>query len=107
MVETRRKVQELRYGGRIEKLEKALLDRSRPPVAIKSTRLIDHIDRAFDEAELEELADAVGVDYQNLKGENKRAKARSLIRYMERHGRRYELVDACQKARPRIDWGGL
>ena len=59
-------------------------------------------DQHFDVEELRTLCHELGVDYDNLRGEGKTAKARELVRFMERHGRLSELADAIRRARPRL-----
>ena len=44
------------------------------------------------------------VDYDNLRGQGKEAKARELIDFMQRQGQLGDLIDACRKTRPRVDW---
>lgn len=63
--------------------------------------LYDSLLRCFDLSELEELCFEMSIDDENLKGQEKPAKARALISYCERHSRLDELVTACRKLRPR------
>lgn len=55
------------------------------------TELRDFIDRYFDDNELRDLCFDLGIDYQNLSGDNKSAKIRELIMHCERYGRYQEL----------------
>jgi Effector-associated domain 7 len=63
-------------------------------------KIVEH----FDDEELRTLCFDVGVDYDNLRGQGKEAKARELIDYMQRQGRLSDVIQACRKARPRVDW---
>jgi hypothetical protein len=63
-------------------------------------KIVEH----FDDEELRTLCFDTDVDYDNLRGQGKEAKARELIDYMQRQGRLGDLIDACRKTRPRIDW---
>jgi tetratricopeptide (TPR) repeat protein len=58
----------------------------------------------FNQEELHTLCHELGIDYENLPGETKVAKAREMVGYSERYGRMPELLEACQKARPGFDW---
>jgi hypothetical protein len=58
----------------------------------------------FSESELEDLCFDLGVDYEILGGNNKLAKARELIEYMERVGRYPELVQRAYDLRPKAPW---
>jgi hypothetical protein len=58
----------------------------------------------FDEDELQELCDAVGIKYRDLRGETRTAKARELVAMCRRRILIPELTAACRKQRPRINW---
>lgn len=58
----------------------------------------------FDEAELHDLCMELGIDFENLPGENHSSKARELIKYCKRHGNLLELVELCEIERPRVQW---
>ena len=61
----------------------------------------------FSLSELQALCFGLGVQYEELGGDNTRGdKARELIAFMQRHGRLPELGAALQKARPHLDWDG-
>jgi len=60
--------------------------------------------RCFDENELRDLCFDLGVDYESLPGEGKRAKVRELIVYLERRGRLPELVKMGRELRPDVSW---
>jgi hypothetical protein len=60
--------------------------------------------RHFDENELEDLCFDLRVDYEQLAGDEKRKKTRSLINKMERENRLPELIDLCTQIRPHVDW---
>lgn len=66
---------------------------------------VTHIlDRFFDESELRMLAQELNVDYENLRGETRRARALSLAQICNRFGRLQELIDLVRKHRPNISW---
>jgi hypothetical protein len=54
--------------------------------------------------ELRDVCFDVGLDYENLLGDNHHLKARSLINYFSRQRRLLVLLDGCQNVRPDIDW---
>lgn len=58
----------------------------------------------FSDEELRALCFYLIVDYENLPGEGKTAKARELIAFCERHNRVTELIQLGQKTRPDISW---
>lgn len=58
----------------------------------------------FNEDELRNFAFDFGLDWEQLPGENKGAKARAIIEAAEHDGRLYMLVGECAKARPHLDW---
>ena len=68
------------------------------------TELLEKIDRHFNQVELKDLCFRFQVDYESLGGEGKRDKARELITHMERRGRTAELIEACARLRPQVDW---
>ncbi|MCA9974488.1 MAG: hypothetical protein KC413_02010, partial [Anaerolineales bacterium] len=58
------------------------------------------LDQFFNEEELLDLCFDLNVDYESLGGTGKRGKSRELINTARRHGRFYDLVESCQRARP-------
>ena len=65
------------------------------------TQLREKVIRYFDEEELRTLCGDLGVDYDDLRGEGKAAKAREFVNYLERRGRLPELVRKCSELRRR------
>ncbi len=63
-------------------------------------QLRDLITRYFNDSELRDLCFDLGIDYENLGGDNKTAKARELVGYGQRHDRLAELEAACRRLRP-------
>ena len=59
---------------------------------------------SFNTEELRNLCADLGIDYENLGGEGREAKARELIAYANRHGRLSELVAYCISVRPKFTW---
>jgi serine/threonine protein kinase len=60
------------------------------------------LDSRFDLEELRTLAFHLHVDYDNLRGEVKHAKARELVLYFERQNRLQELIEAVRRERGSI-----
>lgn len=54
----------------------------------------------FNVEDIEDLTLRLGVDFENLAGDTKEAKARSLVGYMKRHRRLTELADMVRAMRP-------
>ena len=60
--------------------------------------------RLFDEEELRTLCFGLGgVEYDHLRGEGQAAKARELVKFMERRDRLAELEAAVRRERPQLD----
>jgi hypothetical protein len=62
--------------------------------------LVDH----FSREELRTLCFEFDVDYADLQGEGKPAKAIELIRYLERRGRIHALIERARELRPNARW---
>jgi tetratricopeptide (TPR) repeat protein len=62
---------------------------------------------AFTEEELRTLCSDLNVEYDHLPGYGMEAKARELVEYLRRTGRAAELVEACRRARPAVEWPEL
>jgi hypothetical protein len=75
------------------------------PKSIDLPQLRNLMLRHFDENELEDLCFDLRVDYEELAGNEKRKKTRSLINKMDRENRLPALIDLCVKLRPHVDWG--
>jgi hypothetical protein len=58
----------------------------------------------FNTEELKTLCSDLGLDYDNLGGDGKEAKARELIAYLNRRGELARLVAYCTNARPTYPW---
>jgi tetratricopeptide (TPR) repeat protein len=56
--------------------------------------------------DLQDVADTVGANYDDLGGSGKSGKARELILYCERRDRIPDLLDALAQVRPDSDWHG-
>lgn len=61
----------------------------------------------FNEEDLKDFALDLGVDYENLSGSNKNAKARELALYLGRHSLLPQLAVIGPKRRPNVDWSIL
>lgn len=71
------------------------------------TNLRKQLVAVMNDDELETLCFDLGVDYENLKGESKEAKARELVLHCDRTGKLTELNGLCQSIRPHIAWDEL
>jgi hypothetical protein len=77
-----------------------------PDLAPELRRWLDLLDNHLNLEELRELCLRLGVDYDNLGGEGKRARARELLLVLERRKRIDALVDDLDRRRPDVDWRG-
>ena len=66
--------------------------------------LRQQLEAAMDDEELATLCYDLGVDYENLKGNNKQARARELLLHCERTGKLSELTELCRAMRPNLTW---
>lgn len=69
-----------------------------------SVRLRQVLTEYFSEEELKTLCFDLGIDYDDLSGEGKTAKARELVSRLERRGEVGNLVAACYHRRPNAYW---
>ena len=74
------------------------------PAPTDLQELLEKIDRHFDESELSELCFTLNIDYENIKGETKKDKARELILYLNRREQLHALVETCRRLRPNTLW---
>lgn len=68
------------------------------------TNLRKQLATTMNDDELETLCFDLGVDYENLKGDSKEAKARELVLHCDRTGKLAELNGLCQAMRPNVVW---
>lgn len=61
----------------------------------------------FNLGELRAFCSTLGINYENLAGDNLEQKAEQFISYLERHGRIEELVRVGKQHRPDISWNEL
>jgi hypothetical protein len=78
-----------RIGRQVDSLEQMIL-----------ARLYLTVERQFNESELHNLCFQLGMDYENLGGQGKAAKAQALISYLHRRGRIGDLIEVCREMRP-------
>lgn len=57
----------------------------------------------FNLEELSSLCQKLNLDYENLSGETRNAKAQTLYEYLDRRGRLLELFEAVNQQRPKLD----
>jgi len=58
----------------------------------------------FNDDEIRSLCFDLGIEYENLVGETREAKARELVTYCERTSQVSQLVNRCRELRPSVDW---
>jgi hypothetical protein len=63
-------------------------------------RLYLTIEGHFNEPELQNICFQLGVDYENLAGQGKSARAQSLVSQLHRNGRIGDLIQLCRQLRP-------
>lgn len=66
--------------------------------------LRDLLNRHFTQEELRQLCFNLGIEYENLPGDTRIAKAQSLLEHGLRHNRLPDLVQQCAQVRPKVEW---
>lgn len=67
----------------------------------------DLLDHYFNDDELRQLCLDLSIEYENLRGETRLAKAQALVQYCLRNGRLPDLGTRCQTLRPGVAWPDL
>ncbi len=67
-------------------------------------RLRQNLNTYFSDTELREICFDLGIDYQELPHEDKRAFVVELITHLDRRGRLAELISVCKQLRPNLSW---
>lgn len=67
-------------------------------------RYLALLNQYLSDDEAREIAFCVGLDWDALVGDSKRARLLSLVQEMERQGRLYQLEDEVRQRRPSVDW---
>jgi hypothetical protein len=97
-----------RYGEKGEQLTARdlveIIKRHTEPQTTWQTELRQKMVSSFNEDELGNLCVDLRLDYENLQGGNKAAKARHLIATLERRKRLPELIARCRQLRPNVAW---
>jgi hypothetical protein len=75
-----------------------------PPLRTAPAGLVRKLVTHFDDNELRQLCHDMNIDYEQLRGQDKQAKARALVQLCERTLRIPALIDLCEESRPRIGW---
>lgn len=70
-------------------------------------KIRDALEESFDEEELRDLAFQLGIDFSDLPGEGRKAKARELAKSLDRQDRLSELVPLGEELRPRVPWADI
>ncbi|MFP4439063.1 MAG: tetratricopeptide repeat protein [Chloroflexaceae bacterium] len=68
------------------------------------TKLRKQLAEAFGEEDLQDLCFDIGIEYDDLKGEGRKNKARELVAQLVREGRIPDLVAVAKEERPNVDW---
>lgn len=76
--------------------------KSGTPVHLQKPRLFELLTERCDEEEIRTFCFKLGLDYDDLRGDSKKSKARELIDYLSRRERLSELVILIRKERPDI-----
>ena len=66
--------------------------------------LRDLLNEHFNDAELRQLCFDLTIEYENLPGDTRLAKAQVLVQHCLRHNRLSELADRCRELRPTVAW---
>jgi len=82
----------------LEPTRRQTIDLSQP------TDLHRKIGQYFNEDELQALCMDLGVDYEDLKGDTRKARAMSLVAHCNRHNLRAKLIARCMALRDHVDW---
>jgi CHAT domain-containing protein len=69
--------------------------------------LRDILAQRFNSTELRDLVFYMDIDYEDLSGQTKAAKARELVTYCQRRGLIPKLIEVGQRQRPEIPWPSL
>jgi hypothetical protein len=70
--------------------------------AVDRVRLRRLIEESFSTSELHDLCFDLGIDHENLPGQERSARAREIIRYCERHSRLADLLREVVRLRPHL-----
>lgn len=62
------------------------------------------LENSFNEDELSTLCFDLGVEFENIGGETKIDKSREIVTMFERKQRLDDLIEACRRLRPTVDW---
>ena len=82
--------------------EKSLPQTNQTTQQISRVNLFKLLMSSFSQEELEELSFYLGVNYDDLPGDNRKKKARELIEYLERSNQIQDLVNLIQELRPKV-----
>lgn len=72
--------------------------------SLNKTELRKRIEEYLNKEDLKTLCVDLGVDYDNLSGEEKASKVRELIELMQRQGRVLALINELKTLRPNVKW---
>lgn len=81
-----------------------MLDQLDPVQRDLRNKLFKGLNKHFNAEEVEDLCFELGISYEDLKGETRRGKNRSLVDYLARRQQLAELQAVCRQARPQANW---
>ncbi len=67
-------------------------------------QLKEKINKRFDATEFQELVFDLGLDFDNIPGNTKKARIIALVDRLNNSERLSELISSCQKHRPKVIW---
>ncbi len=92
------------YKRRFAELKDAEPTRRQTVDLSPPTDLHRKIGHFFNLDEMQSLCLDLGIEFENIAGETRQAKATSLVGYCNRHNLRADLIAQCAILRPHVDW---
>lgn len=90
-----------------EQLPEKYINSVNEPTSLGREDLADlrrKLNEAFNETDLQNICFDLGIDYENLSGDNKLDKTRELLEYHDNRGTIPDLIEVLKKERPKISW---
>jgi hypothetical protein len=90
-----------------EQLPERYIDPADEPTSLGREDLADlrrKLNEAFNETDLRNICWDLGIDYENISGENKLDKTRELLDYLDNRRTIPDLLEVLNKERPKISW---
>jgi hypothetical protein len=83
---------------------KQLADVRPLPAVIDQIRLREEIIKQFSLAEMKDLCERLRIDYEDISGDTRSAKALELVGYFKRRNRLPQVLTMCRQLRPNGNW---